>query len=147
MATARKKRPQSRPPKLLLLMAILQKIFVRGFTNDLKNLHFLNQHSIEAWGIILNLKKAFVLPKLHKQNYWNLAAHAQLLSCVQLFATPWAIACQAPLSMTFSSQEYWSALPVPSPGHLPNPEIKPASPAVAGGFFSTELPGKPKSIC
>ena len=130
MATAKKKRPQSRPPKLLLLMAILQKIFVRGFTNDLKNLHFLNQHSIEIWGIILNLKKAFVLPKLSKQNYWNLAAHAQLLSCVQLFATPWAIACQAPLSMTFSSQEYWSALPVPSPGDLPKPGIKPASPAL-----------------
>ena len=53
------------------------------------------------------------------------------------------IACQAPLSMGFSRQEYWSGLPFPSPGDLPNPGIKPRSPALAGGFFTTEPPGKP----
>ena len=52
---------------------------------------------------------------------------AQSLSRVRLFATPWTVACQAPLSMEFSKQEYWSGLPFPSPGYLPNPGIKPAS--------------------
>ena len=62
------------------------------------------------------------------------------LSHVQLFATPWTIAHQAPLSMGFSRQEYWSGLPCSPPGDLPNPGIKPASlmsPALAGGFFTT----------
>ena len=48
---------------------------------------------------------------------------AQLLSCDQLFAAPWTIACQAPLSMEFSRQEYWRGLPFPSPRDLPNPHI------------------------
>ena len=48
-------------------------------------------------------------------------------SHVQLFATPWTVACQAPLSMGFSGQEYWSGLPCPPPGNLPNPEIIPTS--------------------
>ena len=65
------------------------------------------------------------------------------LSCVRLFVTPWTVAYMAPLSMEFSRQEYWSGLPFPSPGDLPDPEIKPASPALAGGFFNTEPPGKP----
>ena len=59
---------------------------------------------------------------------------------VQLFATPWTIALQAPLSMQFSRQEYWSGLPFPPPGDLPNPGIKPVSPtspALAGEFFTT----------
>jgi len=61
-------------------------------------------------------------------------------SCVQLFVTPWKVACQAPLSIGFSRQEYWSGLPCPSLGELPNPGIEPASlssPALAGGFFTT----------
>ena len=58
--------------------------------------------------------------------------------------TPWTVVCQAPLSMGFPRQEYWSGLPFPSPGDLPDPGIKPASPALAGGFFTTEPPGKPK---
>ena len=47
------------------------------------------------------------------------------LSCVRLFATPWTVALQAPLSMGFSRPEYWSGLPFPPPGDLPDPEIKP----------------------
>ena len=50
------------------------------------------------------------------------------LSCVWLFATPWTVAYQAPLSMGFSRQEYWSGLPFPSPGDLPDPGIEPRSP-------------------
>ena len=49
----------------------------------------------------------------------------------------------APLPMEFSRQEYWSGLPLPPPGDLPNPGIKPASPALVGGFFTTESPGNP----
>ena len=52
------------------------------------------------------------------------------LSRVRLFATPWTVANQAPLSMGFSRQEYWSGLPFPSPGDLPNPGIEPGSPAL-----------------
>ena len=53
------------------------------------------------------------------------------------------VACQAPLSMGFSRQEYWNGLPFPSPGDLPNPGIKPTSPVLAGRFFTTEPPRKP----
>ena len=59
------------------------------------------------------------------------------------FATPWAVARQGPVSMGFPRQEYWSGLPFLSPGGLPDPGIKPLSPALAGGFFTTEPPGKP----
>ena len=52
------------------------------------------------------------------------------LSRVQLFATPWTVAYQAPQSIGFSRQEYWSGLPFPSPGDLPDPGIKPRSPAL-----------------
>ena len=59
-------------------------------------------------------------------------------SHVQLFAIPWIIALQAPLSMGFPRQEYWSGLPCPTPGDLPDPQIEPASPVLAGGFFTTD---------
>ena len=58
------------------------------------------------------------------------------LSRVQLYVTPWTVACQAPLSMGFSKQEYWSGLLCPLPGDLPNPGIEPGSPALAGRFFT-----------
>ena len=58
------------------------------------------------------------------------------------FETLWTVACQAPLSMEFSRPEYWRGLPFPSPGDLPDPGIEPKSPALAGGFFTTEPPGK-----
>ena len=63
-------------------------------------------------------------------------------SCLTLW-TPWAVAYQALLSMGFSRQEYWNRLPFPSPGNLPDPGIKSVSSALAGGFFTTEPPGKP----
>ena len=58
-------------------------------------------------------------------------------SCVQFFAALWTVACQAPLSIEFSRQEYWSGLPFSSPGDLPGPGIEPASPVLADGFFTT----------
>ena len=64
---------------------------------------------------------------------------------VQLFVTQWTVVCQAPMSMGFSRQEYWSELPCHPPGDLPDPGIEPASPvslALAGEFFTTVPPGK-----
>ena len=61
-----------------------------------------------------------------------------VLSHVRLFVTPWTVVCQAPLFMGISGQEYWSGLPCPPPGDLPNPGIESTSltsPALAGGFF------------
>ena len=95
-----------------------------------------------------------LLPVPQRAPFTQLLVHAAplpylvlwfMFSCVRLFATPWTVACQAPLSMAFPRQEYWSGLPFPTPGHLLNPEIKPASsvsPALAGRFFTTEPPGK-----
>ena len=65
------------------------------------------------------------------------------LSRVRLFATPWTAAQQAPPFMGFSRQEYWSGLPFPSSGDLPNPGIEPESLALAGTFLTTEPPEKP----
>ena len=62
------------------------------------------------------------------------------LSRVRLFATPWSVAYQAPLSMGFSRQEYWSGLPFPSPGDLPDPGIEPGSPALQADTLTSELP-------
>ena len=59
--------------------------------------------------------------------------------------TPWTVARQAPLSMGFSRQEYWSELPFPSPGDLPNAGIEPRSPALQADALSSEPPGKPYS--
>ena len=61
---------------------------------------------------------------------------------VRLPVTPWTIAHQAPLCMGFSRPEYWSGLPWPPPRDLPSPGIKPASLALAGGFFTAASPGK-----
>ena len=67
----------------------------------------------------------------------------KLLSRVQLFGTPWTVAHQAPLSMGFSKQRYWSGLPFPSPGNLPNPRNEPGSPALPVDSLLSEPPGKP----
>ena len=64
------------------------------------------------------------------------------LSRVQLFAIPWIVAYQAPVSMGFSRQKYWSGLPFPSPEDLPNPGIEPGSPALQADHLPSEPPGK-----
>ena len=64
--------------------------------------------------------------------------------CVQLFVILWTVTHQAPLAMGFPRQEYWCGLLFPSPGDLPNPGIEPVHPALAGGFFTTKPPGKPR---
>ena len=65
-----------------------------------------------------------------------------LCSVLSDSGTPWTEARQAPMPMEFSRQEYWSGLPCPPPGDLPDPGIKPVSLALAGGFFTIGLPGK-----
>ena len=64
------------------------------------------------------------------------------LSRVQLFGTPWTVAHQAPRSMGFSRHEYWSGVPLPSPGDLPGPGIEPRSPALLADALPSELPAE-----
>ena len=73
-----------------------------------------------------------------------------IFSCVSLFATPWTVAHQAPPSLGLSWKEYWSGLPFPPPGDLPDPEIlqvSPVAPALAGGLFTTGPPRKLSINC
>ena len=75
-----------------------------------------------------------VLAPLHQQ----LASKCpNAYSVMSLYYPPWIIACKAPLSMGFSKQEYWSGLPLPPPGDLPDSGIEPAPPELAGRFFTT----------
>ena len=73
-----------------------------------------------------------------------------MFSCILLFVSPtWTVAYQAPLSIGFSRQEYWSGLPFPSPGDLPDSGIKPTplvSPELASRFFTTVAPWKPIAV-
>ena len=93
----------------------------------------------------------FFLPYAVFQRSFLLDIDACMLSrfgCVQLFATLWTIALQAPQSMRFSREEYWSELPFLNPGGFPHPGMEPTSltsPALAGRFFTTVPPGKPQS--
>ena len=80
------------------------------------------------------------------QPYVCVCVCVKSLSRVRLFATPWTVARQAPLSMGFSRQGYWSGLPFPSPGDLPNPGIEPGSPALQADALSSEPPGKPQPL-
>ena len=79
----------------------------------------------------------FMIKTLQKA---GMAVVAQLRLTLEI---SWTVAHQATLSMGFSRPEYWNGLPFPSPGDLPNSGIKPESPSLAGGFFTTEPPGKP----
>ena len=84
-------------------------------------------------------KSGMWLSNFYVLHIWVLCCAQSLQSC-QLFATPWTVAHQAPLFMEFSRQEYWSGLPLPTPGVLPDPGIKPMlllAPALAAGFFTT----------
>ena len=79
--------------------------------------------------------------RVHKPQYLFLLFSHWVMS--NSFATPWTVACQASLSTGFSRQEYWSELPFPSPGDLPNPGIKPTYLTLAGRFFTWEAPVSP----
>ena len=88
-------------------------------------------------------------PIIQPQALSRLLCAQLLLSRVPLFVTPWTVAHQASLSMGFSRQEYWSGLPFPIPGDLPNPGIEPTSAvfaALAGGPFTIEPPRKSSEL-
>ena len=101
------------------------------------NLHMSSLHS-QSSQISLPYCKTFITVQF---------SSVQSLSQVRLFATPWTVAHQAPLSVGFSRQGYWSGLPCPPPGDLPRPGIASlASPAMAGGLFATSQLGSPVKI-
>ena len=88
-----------------------------------------------------------IIKSLFKKKKQNEKHSACTLSCSVVsdsFQTLWTAACHAPPTMGFSSQKYWSGLPFPSPGDLPNLGMEPVSPALAGRFFTTEPPRKPQ---
>ena len=82
------------------------------------------------------------MTKKHTKRYSKLLVIVYMLSHVRLFVAPWAVARQAPLSVEFSRQEYWSGLPFPTPGDLSNLGMEPISPALASGFFTAVSSGK-----
>ena len=101
------------------------------------------------------LSDTLFLSSLPNQMFWKVGCLSEIcvcvcmLSCVRLFATPWTVTLQAPLSVGFPRQEYWSGLPFPTPRDLLDPGIEPlslASPELAGCFFTTSPPGKPKYL-
>ena len=93
----------------------------------------------------LSLLQGIFLTQESNQGLLHCRQFLYQLSCS--FATPWTVAHQAPPSMGFSRQEYWSGLPSPSPGDLPDPGIEPRSPALQADDLTSEPPGKPKLSC
>ena len=101
--------------------------------------------SLEAGGFVASAKQVLDLVPVN-QRMCLVAESLLVVSVTQLCPThcnPWAIICQAPLSLGFSRTEYWSGLPLPPPGNPLDPGIKPGSPALAGRFFTTEPSRKP----
>ena len=94
-----------------------------------------------------SFKKTLMLGKIEGKQWrgWQRIRMLSHFSHVRLFANPWNVARQAPLSMGFSRQEYWSRLPFPFLGDRPNPRIKPRPPALTGRFFTAVPPLKPSS--
>ena len=74
--------------------------------------------------------------------FYECCACAQALSCGRFFVIPWTVARQTPPTMGFSRLEYWSGLPFPSPGHLPDPEVEPGSPALRADSLLLSYPGR-----
>ena len=98
------------------------------------------QHWPQDW------KRSVFIPIPKKGNAKECSSEAKSLSHVRLFATPWTVAYQAPPSVGFFRQEYWSGLPFPSPGDLPNPGIEPRSPALQADALLYEPSGKPRLL-
>ena len=95
---------------------------------------------VKAWRQTVGQALIFLNEQFLKTHYvWSVKVKS--LSRVQLFSTPWTVAHQAPPSMEFSRQEYWSGLPFPSPGGLPDPGIEPGAPALQADAVLSEPPG------
>ena len=116
------------------------------------------QHQTFQWTLRIDFCDGFALTNSHTQDnerqcrescrratpWENAVCVCVLLSRAGLFVTLWTVAHQAPLSMGFFRQEYWSGLPVPSPGDLLNPGIEPESPSLQADSLPSEPPGKTK---
>ena len=111
-------------------------LIIRGISLKIRAKQLMIRENTGGWGFRTHLIVLF--------KYFGNNSHLLLLlfSCQVMsnsFATPWTAGChQAPLSMGFSKQEYWSGWLFPSPGDLPNSGIKPMCPALASGFFTTK---------
>ena len=81
------------------------------------------------------------ITNIQRRKYESLSMKVKSLSHVRLFATPWTVAYQASPSLGFSREEYWSGLPFPSPGDLPDPGIEPGPPALEADALTSEPPG------
>ena len=119
--------------------------------NGFKGLDLGNSVPEELWTEVRNIVQEAVnktIPKKQesKKAKWFLKEGRLSLSCVQLFATPWIAAYQAPPSMGFSRQEYRSGLPFPSPGELLNPGIEPRSPTLQTEALTSEPPGRQQGV-
>ena len=124
--------------QLILIWQYTMLITIHSIFFLLQN-HYFNDYIIFHHTIL-----SFILPV---QNYWAfpVPSHARMLSCAWLFAIWRTVTQEPPLAMEFSKQEHCSGLLFPSPGDLSHPGIEPPSPAssaLAGGFFTTELPRK-----
>ena len=120
------------------------KVYKVSWTQVMENLKFQTENIRFIWSEIGNidgfLAGNYVSLGISITPFMMVCIPTQFLSQVQLFVTPWTVACQAPLSMGFPKQDYWNELPFPIPGNHPNPEIDSvsfASPALAGRFFTT----------
>ena len=107
---------------------------IRSGSDDTEIRYLIPSLLTASW-LWLHYMVSLSLPLSNLKRWWK------LLSCVQLFATPWTVAHQAPLSMGFSRQEYWSGLPFPSPGDLPDPGVKTRSPVLQADSLPSEAPG------
>ena len=128
-------------------MVLIQSISVYSLPvvlgEEVKNISIVT--SLEMYGGLMSVHLTYAVNMLliKKRMFQHIIVAVQLLSCVQIFVTPWIVAHQASLSMGFPRQEYWSGWPFPPPGDLPDPGNELISPALAGGFFYHEPPGKP----
>ena len=120
---------------------------IQHHTALLSSFHSWSSVSGFVW---LTKRKRIIAAPEAEQRSFSLASNFHTFKCicppslrrVWLCAAPWAVDRQTLLSTGFSRQDYWSGLPFPSPGELPDPGIEPAPPALAGGFFTTEPPDK-----
>ena len=134
-----------------------EQFSLEGYERILYNQFSSNGRSLTEWeasDFKWNFSSSLLGRSIHSGNNYavwirnatppiiHLKVKVKSLSRVRLFVTPWTVAYQALLYMGFSRQEYWSGLPFPSPGDLPDPGIKPGFPALEAGALTSELPGK-----
>ena len=112
---------------------------IKIFTGNSLMVHWVGLYASTAKGMGLIPDWGTKIPHSTRPKY--ICVLCLVLSCVRLFETPWTVAREDPLSMGFSRQEYWSGLPLPSPGDLPDPEIEPGSPTLQANSLPSEPPG------